>query len=68
MTKVVTVWTEFAVAEHDLLRTQAIVYGWNAASGRVLEKAGYTLEGRLRNAVVKGNEVTDQLIYGKIVS
>jgi len=40
------------------------VFGWNPASARVLEKAGYVLEGRLRQAVTKDGQVTDLLVYG----
>jgi RimJ/RimL family protein N-acetyltransferase len=38
----------------------------NAASARVLEKAGYTCEGRMRASAVKGGEVLDQLLYAKV--
>lgn len=68
MTEAVRLLTAYAIGQHDLLRMQAIVYGWNPASGRVLEKAGYELEGRLRDAVYKDGEICDQLIYGKVVS
>ena len=44
----------------------ASVFGWNPASGRVLEKAGFSLESRLRNAIYKDGEFTDELIYGKL--
>jgi RimJ/RimL family protein N-acetyltransferase len=39
------------------------VLEWNPASMRVLEKAGYQFEARLRNAVVKQNQVMDEFIY-----
>ena len=42
------------------------MFSWNPASARVLEKAGYTLEGRLRQAVVKHGRVGDRLIYGLV--
>lgn len=35
----------------------------NPASGRVLEKAGFQLEGRLRDAAVKRGVVADLLVY-----
>ncbi len=56
--------TSHAFAAYDLERVEAHVFGWNAASVRVLEKAGYAREGCLRRAVVKDGEVTDLLIYG----
>ena len=37
---------------------------WNPASCRVLEKAGYSLEGRLRKQIYKDGEVCDQIMYG----
>jgi [ribosomal protein S5]-alanine N-acetyltransferase len=55
--------TQYAFATFDLRRIQATVYEWNPASARVLEKAGYTLEGRLRNYIVKDGRVGDALIY-----
>ena len=35
----------------------------NTASARVLEKCGYTLEGRLRQKVLKRGTVLDALVY-----
>jgi len=49
-------------------RIEAGVYAWNPGSGRVLEKLGFTLEGRLRNRISRFGEVTDELIYGKVVN
>ncbi|MBX7259854.1 MAG: GNAT family N-acetyltransferase [Candidatus Hydrogenedentes bacterium] len=49
-----------------VMRLQACVFGWNPASARVLEKNGFTLEGRLRKAVKKGDEYCDMLIYGLV--
>ncbi len=45
-------------------RVEAMVYGWNPASGRVLEKLGFVLEGRLKNRVRRFGELTDELVYG----
>jgi ribosomal-protein-alanine N-acetyltransferase len=56
--------TAHAFAAHGLERVQACVFAWNPASIRVLEKAGYTLDGRLRRAVTKDGATTDLLIYG----
>jgi RimJ/RimL family protein N-acetyltransferase len=56
--------TEYAFETLDIIRLEAGVFGWNPASARVLEKAGYTLEGRLRQAVIKDGRVGDRLIYG----
>jgi RimJ/RimL family protein N-acetyltransferase len=37
----------------------------NPASARVLEKAGFTFEGRLKNNVVKDGQVLDSLLYAR---
>jgi [ribosomal protein S5]-alanine N-acetyltransferase len=55
--------TGYAIATHRLTRVYAVPFAWNAASCRVLEKAGYVLEGRLRNSAIKDGKLTDQLQY-----
>lgn len=55
--------TEWAFSTYDLVRLHAGVYEWNPASARVLEKAGYTLEGRLRRSVTKDGVTMDKLLY-----
>ena len=47
----------------DLLRIYAEPFAHNAGSRRVLEKAGFTLEGVLRQSVFKRNEVCDSCMY-----
>jgi ribosomal-protein-alanine N-acetyltransferase len=47
-----------------LRRIYAQVFGWNPASARVLTKAGYTLEGRMRSATLKFGQTTDLLHFG----
>jgi len=58
--------TEYAFANFDLCRVYAHVFDWNAASARVLEKAGYEFEGRLRKSVTKDGQTIDQLMYAII--
>jgi RimJ/RimL family protein N-acetyltransferase len=58
--------TQHAFATHDLCRVYAHVFEWNLASARVLEKAGFTLEGRLRKSVTKAGRTIDQLMYAII--
>ena len=55
--------TDYAFDTWDLCRISAGVFEWNPASMRVLEKAGYELEARSRNAVTKDGETIDELIY-----
>jgi RimJ/RimL family protein N-acetyltransferase len=58
--------TEHAIAAHGLTRIFAVPFAWNAASCRVLEKAGYVLEARLRCSAIKDGELTDQFQYAFI--
>ncbi len=55
--------TEHAFSTYDLCRLYAHVFDWNPASARVLEKAGYEFEGRLRKSVTKAGQTIDQLMY-----
>jgi [ribosomal protein S5]-alanine N-acetyltransferase len=56
--------THYAFTSLPLDRLQAGVFDWNPASARVLEKAGYSPEGRLRRTVLKDGRVGDLLLYG----
>jgi RimJ/RimL family protein N-acetyltransferase len=49
-----------------LERVQAMVFEWNSASAHVLEKNGYTLEGRLRRSIIKDGRVIDSLLYARV--
>ncbi len=62
-TKALRALTEFAFANLDLARIYGTVFERNPASARVLEKAGYTYEGRLRKNVTKNGKTIDQLLY-----
>jgi len=63
MTEALKAVTEQAIRTHGLTRLYAVPYEWNAASFRVLEKAGYVLEGRMRRSAIKDGQVIDQLMY-----
>ncbi len=60
--------TGYAFSTYDLCRIHAAVFEWNPASMRVLEKAGYVLEGRLRQSVTKDGRTIDQFMYAIIRS
>ena len=60
--------TQYGFEKLDLVRVQAGVFHWNLASCRVLEKAGFTREGRLRNHVTKGDVIGDVIMYSRIPS
>jgi [ribosomal protein S5]-alanine N-acetyltransferase len=59
--------TEYAIGTHGLTRIYALPFAWNVASCRVLEKAGYVLEARLRRSAIKDGQITDQMQYAYIV-
>jgi ribosomal-protein-alanine N-acetyltransferase len=65
-TEAVRAMSEHAFAEFDLCRLYAKVFEWNPASARVLEKAGYTLEGRLRQSVTKDGQTIDEMLYARL--
>jgi [ribosomal protein S5]-alanine N-acetyltransferase len=44
-------------------RLQALVFAWNPASMRVLEKIGFVREGVLRNSVTKDGTLIDAVMY-----
>ncbi|HEY7517692.1 MAG TPA: GNAT family N-acetyltransferase [Methylomirabilota bacterium] len=58
--------TEHALATPGLLRVFALPFAHNRASARVLEKAGFALEGVLRSSAMKDGRVLDQLLYARI--
>lgn len=47
----------------DIIRIYAEPFAYNAASCRVLEKAGFQYEGTLRNNAVKNGKVIDIKMY-----
>jgi ribosomal-protein-alanine N-acetyltransferase len=58
--------TEYCFENFPLRRIYAEPYANNPASARVLEKAGFALEGRLKNNVFKDGQVLDSLLYARI--
>jgi RimJ/RimL family protein N-acetyltransferase len=59
-------FTRFAFFAYELERLFAVPFASNVASCRVLEKAGYELEGRMRRSAVKDGAVQDQLLYAAL--
>jgi len=58
--------TDYFFSEHDIVRIYAFVFDWNPASARVLKKAGYECEGRLKKSVFKDGNYCDQLMFARI--
>jgi RimJ/RimL family protein N-acetyltransferase len=65
-TEALKAMTEYAFANFDLSRLYAGVFEWNTASMRVLEKAGYEFEARLRRSVLKDGQLIDELVYALV--
>ena len=63
ITAVVTQMVDFAFRTYDIDRVYARPFGTNIASQRVLEKAGFVLEARIKDAIYKNGEKDDELIY-----
>jgi [ribosomal protein S5]-alanine N-acetyltransferase len=63
MTEVVGAVTAQCWRDPELHRIFALPFADNAGSVRVLEKAGYVLEGRLRHSAIKDGVLRDQLMY-----
>jgi [ribosomal protein S5]-alanine N-acetyltransferase len=65
-TDAATALTAYGFETLGLERIQAGVYDWNPASARVLVKAGYTFEGRMRRHVMKDGKLGDVLLYAAV--
>jgi RimJ/RimL family protein N-acetyltransferase len=55
---------DFAFTALPCHRLEAWVFEYNPASARVLEKCGFTREGRLRARALKDGQHIDQIYYG----
>lgn len=65
-TRAVTAASDWAFEEYKVVRIFATVFVHNAASIRVLEKAGFEREGILRRSAIKNGEILDQVMYAKV--
>lgn len=65
-TEAVRTMTEWGFAERDLEHIHAYVFEWNEASQRVLEKAGYKIEGKLRRSAFKAGQFVDQVLFARL--
>lgn len=63
ITEAVRTITRYAFENLGLIRIFARVFANNTGSIRVLEKAGYQLEGHFKNAIIKEGVILDQLQY-----
>ena len=58
--------SQWAFENYDLNRLWASVFEHNAASARVLVKAGYQFEAQLRGAAIKEGRTLDELLYALV--
>ena len=66
MSRAVNLLIDEVFENTPIVRVHAKAFSFNKASCRVLEKAGFTLEGVLRKSVYKGGEFCDSLLYARI--
>lgn len=64
MTSALRAVTAEVFRRFELTRIFALPFADNPGSIRVLEKAGYVLEGRLPQSAIKDGRIRDQLMYG----
>src|SRR5262249_3749477 len=65
MTEAVAAFTDFCFENFQLRRIYAEPFANNRASARVLEKAGFAFEGRLKHNVLKDGNLLDSLLYAR---
>lgn len=66
MSEAVAEFTRWAFLNFDLERIHAEPFASNVASVRVLEKAGFVREGRLRASVFKDGRLQDSFVYARV--
>jgi [ribosomal protein S5]-alanine N-acetyltransferase len=54
---------DYAFKNFDVYRIYARPFGYNIASQKALQKAGFVLEARLEKTIFKNGEYVDELIY-----
>jgi RimJ/RimL family protein N-acetyltransferase len=64
--RAVTAMSDWAFDNYRLTRIFAMAFAHNAASIRVLEKAGFEREGLLRRSAIKNGVVLDQILFAKV--
>ena len=67
MTRAIAGMTDWYFQNLPITRIYALVFDYNQPSARVLEKCGYTLEGRLKKAAIKEGKVIDELLYARVI-
>jgi [ribosomal protein S5]-alanine N-acetyltransferase len=63
ITAVIVQMVDYGFQNWDINRIYARPFGYNIASQRALEKAGFVLEARLEKTIFKNGEYYDEMIY-----
>ena len=66
ITKVIQEIVDYGFSTFDIVRIFARPFSTNLKSQRVLEKAGFILEAKLKKALSKKGELMDEFIYAKL--
>jgi RimJ/RimL family protein N-acetyltransferase len=64
--RAVEAMSDWAFDNYKLTRVYAMAFAHNAASIRVLEKAGFEREGVLRRSAIKNGVILDQILFAKV--
>jgi ribosomal-protein-alanine N-acetyltransferase len=65
ITRAIIEITDFAFKTYDITRVFARTFESNKASQRVLEKAGYIIEGRFEQTIYKNGAFQNEIVYAK---
>ncbi len=63
ITKAIPQMIDYGFKHMDIVRIFARIFGTNIASQKVVEKCGFTLEGKYDKTLFKNGEYLDELIY-----
>jgi RimJ/RimL family protein N-acetyltransferase len=66
MTKAIQEIVAYGFRTFDIVRIFARPFSTNLNSQRVLEKAGFTFDAKLKKALFKNGEFMDEIIYAKL--
>lgn len=66
VTKVIKLAVPYWMKKYKLKRVEARARTYNKASARVLEKAGFKLEGILKKNVLKDGKLYDDFLYARV--
>ena len=66
MTEAVKAVSSYAMRHFSLIRLEALIFEWNPASMRVIEKSGFVREGVLRASALKDGQIVDRVLYALV--